>query len=421
MVVLIAWRNVWRSRLRSGVVIFSVALGLLAAVFMMAFSYGLNTERARNIIETRISHVQIHQKEFQDELKVRLMIPDGLALEEHWVQDDRVKAATSRLVLPGMLQTSKGAFGVQIIGIQPDKEATVTQLPERIVAGKYLDEGHENGILLGGALMEKLGWAEEDSTGEMTYTLRRKRPTLAFQTLNGETQNALFRITGVYESLTKKLDEGIVYVRMDWLGQLLDTAYSTPQVHEIAFLLQDQSQSEDSTFLDEIQNGNEEIVVENWKDLAPDLKLMDETLAATLMVFVAVILLALLFGIINTMYMAVMERTRELGMLMSVGMNKTKVFVMIMLETLFLSIIGAPIGMLAGWGIVSYFGQAGIPISSFAEASGAMGISSVAYPTLPSAYYGLIAIMVMITALIAAIFPARRALKLNPAEAVRAI
>ncbi len=420
MVTLIAWRNVWRSRLRSMVVIISVALGLMAGVFMIAFSYGLNQERTRNIIETRISHIQLHDKNFQDERKVRLMIPEGEKVLAKVEQDQRVKAATSRLVLTGMIQTSRGAYGVQIIGIDPDKEATVTQLKDRIIGGNYLDEGADNGMLIGGALMEKLGWVQEDSSG-ISYTLRRKKPTLAFQTPGGQTQNALFRLTGVFESANKKLDESTVYVSQEWLTQLLDTAYHGIRMHEIAILLQNPEVADDTLFLQQLRADNPTLAVENWKEIAPELKLMDESFGATVMIFIGIIMFALLFGIVNTMYMSVMERTRELGMLMSVGMNKTKVFIMIMLETFFLSMIGAPIGLLGALGLVTYFGHAGINISSFSEGASSMGVGNIVFTDLPSQYYGQIAIMVVVTALIAAIFPARKALKLNPSEAVRAI
>jgi putative ABC transport system permease protein len=252
MVTLIAWRNVWRSRLRSLVVIIAVALGLMAGVFMIAFSYGVNQERASNIIETRISHIQLHEKNFKDEMKVSLTIPDGEQVLARVEADARVKAATSRLVLTGMIQTSRGAYGVQIIGIDPEKEATVTQLKDRVIQGKYLDEDSRNGMLIGGALMEKLGWTKKDSSG-ITYTLRRKKPTLAFQTLDGETQNALFRLTGVYQSINQKLDESTVYVRQDWLSQLLDPDHQGNYVHEIAFLLHDQEVANDTTFLKQLR------------------------------------------------------------------------------------------------------------------------------------------------------------------------
>ena len=119
------------------------------------------------------------------------------------------------------------------------------------------------------------------------------------------------------------------------------------------------------------------------------------------------------------MLMAIMERVREIGMLMAIGMNKLQVFLMIMLETIFLSITGGVIGLLLSWGLVEIMGITGIDLSAIAEGLNSMGYSSFVYPELDSIYYALIGLLVVITAIFASIMPARKALKFNPAEAVR--
>ncbi|MEZ4827119.1 MAG: ABC transporter permease [Bacteroidia bacterium] len=329
MIFQVAWRNVWRNRVRSLVVISAVALGLIAGVFMMAFSWGMNMERSREIIETRTSHIQIHENHFKDDRKMSLFIPDGMAFLEQMDQKPEVRSATGRILANGMLSTTKGGFGVQINGVIPERESDVTRLDQRLVAGDYLTESGTNLILIGDKLAEKLGWkTESDSTDAegkplpASYRLR-KKIVLAFQGPDGETKYGSFKVSGVYKTVNSKFDEANVFVRFDDLNRLAGTEN---QLHEIAILLNDQPMAEDSTFLASIPGGRTDLLVENWKDIAPDLRLVDETFATTLYIFIGIILLALLFGIINTMLMAVMERTRELGMLMSIGMNKPKVF-----------------------------------------------------------------------------------------------
>ena len=119
--------------------------------------------------------------------------------------------------------------------------------------------------------------------------------------------------------------------------------------------------------------------------------------------------------------MAVLERKRELGMLMSVGMNKSKVFVMIVVETVFISLVGGPLGVLLGFLTVTHFGSAGIDLSAFAKGLEEFGMSSTIYPYLDSAFYINVTVMVIIAAILSSIYPAIKALKLKPAEAVRAI
>ena len=132
-----------------------------------------------------------------------------------------------------------------------------------------------------------------------------------------------------------------------------------------------------------------------------------------------IVLIALAFGIINTMLMAILERKHELGMLLSVGMNKKKVFTMIITETLFLAIIATPIGILLSYWSISYYGTYGLDFASVAKGLESLGVGSKIFTKLPIYLYINITLMTLLITIISAIIPARRALKLNPAEAVK--
>lgn len=134
-----------------------------------------------------------------------------------------------------------------------------------------------------------------------------------------------------------------------------------------------------------------------------------------------IFMLALIFGIINTMLMAVLERMKELGMLMAIGMNKIKVFVMIVVETILLALIGGPIGMLLAWLTVAYTSRTGIDLSNFAKGLEGFGMSTFVKPSLLTSSYIIVAVAIMITAVLASIYPARKATKLKPVDALRAI
>ena len=134
-----------------------------------------------------------------------------------------------------------------------------------------------------------------------------------------------------------------------------------------------------------------------------------------------IILIALSFGIINTMLMAVLERKKELGMLMSVGLNKRKVFLMVVFETIFISLVAAPIGIFLSYMLISYFGNHGIDLSSVGEGLEELGIQTRVYTKLSFRNYINISILTLVVTFLSSLIPARRALKLNPAEAVRAL
>jgi len=138
------------------------------------------------------------------------------------------------------------------------------------------------------------------------------------------------------------------------------------------------------------------------------------------LIFMAIILLALSFGIINTMLMAVLERMRELGVLMAVGMNKWRIFRMVVFETLFLALIGAPVGLFTAWLTVMWLGRTGIDLTPImGEALRDFGYTAIIYPELP--WHNVLQTMelVILTAILAAIFPAIKALRLKPVQAIQ--
>ena len=160
---------------------------------------------------------------------------------------------------------------------------------------------------------------------------------------------------------------------------------------------------------------------ETWGEIAPELGYAQEMMSGIIYIFMSIILVALSFGIINTMLMAVLERKRELGMLMSVGMNKRKVFYMVIFETLFISFVAAPAGIIISYLMISYFGTHGIDLSAVGEGLEELGIGTRVFTQLPVEHYINISLLTFFLTFLSSIIPARRALKLDPAEAVRAL
>lgn len=147
---------------------------------------------------------------------------------------------------------------------------------------------------------------------------------------------------------------------------------------------------------------------------------MIETLDQSMIIFLIVILVALSFGIVNTMLMAVLERVREIGMLMAIGMTKTRLFGMISLETIFMVMIATPFGLLFALVSIEYLRIYGLDLSAiYAEGYAQYGFKSIIYPSLEGSYYLRIMVLVLITAVLSSIYPAVTALRLNPVAAIR--
>lgn len=402
--VKIAWRNIWRHRLRSLVVMISIILGIWAGVFVSAFSFGLNEQRKDSMIRTQISHLQVHHPQWSDDQKVELLLPNSEALED-WTQAHSNGPLAFRLKVMGMAATAHYSGGVQIIGIRPEQEEALTALTSRVDSGQYLSPEGRNPILIGAALAEKL----EVKPGSKVI--------LNFSDADNNLISASFKVKGIYHDVSSQIEKLQVFIRSSDLQKLL--GLDPDKYHEMALLLKDASELEN--LQQEFKKAFPQIEVESWKELAPELAYADEIMSQALYFVIGIIMLALSFGIINTMLMAVLERRKELGVLMSVGMSKRRIFSMIILETLFLAGLSGPLGVLAAYLSVKATANTGLNLAMFGEGLSSYGIGTIIYPVLPTSFYFGTAAIVLVMSLLSAIYPARHALKLNPVETMRTI
>lgn len=400
----ISWRNIWRHKLRSAVVMISIMLGIWAGIFVSSFSFGLNEQRKQGMIKGQISHLQIHQPEFTDQQAVEYLIPAN-NLRAELAADSLLEAFSSRVIANGMVASSHYSGGAQIIGVDPVAEAGLTGLAEKVVDGAYFSEKGRNPIILGRALAQKL----EARIGS--------RVVLSFSDAQRNIVSASFKVKGIYSDVSSQVEKSRLYVRQSDLKDLLGAAPN--EVHEWALLAKENEAVEG--IAKRLQTQYPQLKVDTWKTLSPELAYADEVMTQALYWIIGIIMLALSFGIINTMLMAVLERKRELGMLMSVGMNRARIFGMIILETLFLALTGGPMGIFLGYFSVQAAARHGLDLSMFSEGLASYGIDTIIYPLLPTSFYWGTGLMVFFMTLLAAVYPARHALKLNPVESLRSL
>lgn len=403
MLIKIAWRNIWRNKVRSLVVITALALGLWAGIFASAFVNGMMKQKINSVIEMEISHFQFHQKGFRDDFLTKEYMENGYSIRKELLKEPLVKEVAARTVSMMMIGTANRTGGIKVTGISPDEEKTVTRLNEKVTEGKYFEGISRNPILI------------SRETARKYKAGLKSKIILTFQDVNGEIVAGAFRVCGIFDTGNKMYDGMNVFVKREDIQKLAGIGEG---IHELAVLLNEHIPAESMAV--SYQKKYPELEVLSWLDLAPGgMRYMVDVIDVYTVIIVGIILLALLFSIINTMLMAVLERVRELGMLMAVGMNRQKVFLMIMLETIALSLVGGPAGLILAWTSISYFGHAGINLGN--AAYGDLGYSNLVFPTLPPVEYLKVTAMVLTIALIAAIYPARKALKLKPVEAIRKI
>jgi len=403
MLFSISWRNIWRNKVRSLVIIFSIALGIFAGVSSTAFMKGLAEQRIQKVIKTELSYIQIHKEGFRQNSDFKGYMPDATQVVSEIRTMPNVTGATERIVVQAMAATAETATGVLVSGIDIENEPKVTNLNEKLIEGEYLKGIKKNPIVIGKKLAEKLN------------AKIRTRIVITLQDTANNVVSGLFRVSGIYTTNNNMYDESHVFVKAGDIRSL--TELPEGAAHEIAININD---NENLPLVEEnlkkLATGYE---VLDWKSLRPEMNYLTEAMDLYMYIFIIIILLALLFGIINTMLMVVMERTKEIGMLMAIGMNKMRIFFMIILESTLLSLTGGVVGIIIGALFSKWKSVEPIDLSMWAQGYEQLGYDAYVYMSLEPMMLVNITIMVIFTGVIAALYPAYKALKNDPADALR--
>lgn len=404
MLIRISWRNIWRNKVRSLVVIFAIAIGLIGGIFFVGIMNGMVAQQVSNAINNEISDIQIHQPAFEDNMSLRFLIEDVDKKLEVISKQEDVVSVSYRTKTTAMASTATTGSGVILHGIVPKQEKKVTTINTSLVEGTYFEKKSKTpSIIIGQKLSHKL---KAEIGNKIVITL---------QTMDSEMSYLLFRVEGIYKTTDTRFDESMVFVNATDLNPLL--GIQPNEANEIAI----RTTSNNAAFqvAENLKLAFKDLSVKSWKELEPMLLIMLTIMDQYGYWLIMVILLALIFGIINTMLMVIMERQREIGMLMAIGMTRVRIFRMILTETTLLSLTGGFLGLFSSIIMMGILGNTGLNFSYWAEGMEAIGYSAFVYPVVTPGFYIGITILVIFTAIIASLWPTRKALKLRPAEAVR--
>jgi putative ABC transport system permease protein len=399
---LIAWRNIWRNRKRSGILLAAIAFGLWAGLLTIAVLNGMSEQMIRSAIDTRTAHLQIHAPGFVAHPEVTLVIPDGEDVLDEVKRAEGVARAVGRSAVPAMGSSAATGAGVMLYGVDPSAESAISSVPRKIVEGRYLSPADRNGCVIGRELADKLKLAVGDKI------------VVQAQTPGGTIAGGAFRIVGLMRTVSLDFDRTTVFARLEDVDRIFDLGGA---IHEIAVLADDIALV--PALRGRLANEFPKLDVETWEQLEPEVSVLTETSNQMGRVLMVLIMIALVFGVTNTMLMAVLERTRELGVLISLGMRQGLVFAMIMIETVVLSCIGGAVGAAAAGASVAALGRFGLNLGAIATGLASAGIESVLYPRLTVGAYPVVGALVLATAVLGAVYPSLRASRLSPVRAMR--
>ncbi len=406
MTIKLAWRNIWRNKRRSGVILTAIVVGLLGMVFMIALMDGMSTDMVEVAIENGVGHVQIHKQGFLDKMSVKLNINSPGYVIKRIEGTPNLEAYAERVKVRGLISSAESSSGVLIWGVDHEREPKLNSIKKNKDEGEFLT-GRKGEIYIGRSLAEKLKVGIDDKI------------VLRGQGLATEIVSAAFRIKGIFVSTSPEYDKYNVYINLTEAQEFFDM---NDRVSEIALM---------SDSLDNVEllayDINEVIEVQGlkastWKEIIPLIVQMVELFSAFNYIVFVIVVIAMAFGIVNTILMSVLERTREIGIIMAIGTKPIKVFSMVMWEGFFLGLMGLVFGWIVSIVIYGILLKTGIDFSIWSDSLKYMGgIGTTVYPIIKPYYVFWSSVSVFIAAVLSALYPAVKIMRLTPVKAFRSV
>ncbi|HEX9614475.1 MAG TPA: FtsX-like permease family protein [Bacteroidota bacterium] len=402
MLLNLAWRNLWRNKRRSVIVLISVAIGVIATVLLDTLSRGMVYQILDNQVGSHVTHMQIHRKGFHKNPVIQNSITRPEIVREVIESTSGISQYSARVVTFGLLSSAGGSSGAFVVGVDPEREQALTTIQSSIVRGSYLS-GQAHEIVIGKTLAEKL----EVELGDRVVAMASAK--------DGHVGSELFRIVGMFETFSSEFDKSSVYVPRSSAQTMLGLG---GEVSEFALLMTNIGQI---TAVEEAlkERLGSEYEVLPYMEILPLLVLQIEVFDQSMIIFYVIIGIALIFGIINTMLMSVFERIREFGVLKAIGMKDGRLLLMVLTEAFLLGIIGTAAGFVVGYLTYLPLAESGLDLSMFSEGLRSFGVGAIIYPVMTAGVIVDALCIIPIVAVVGAIYPAVRATRLEPVEAIR--
>ncbi len=406
IVLRLAWRNLWRHARRTWLTVGAMVFSNVLLVFMISLQFGMYGLMIDNTLQVFAGHLQVQAPGYNDDQKMRQVVPDVAALAEDLRNALGSDTIAARGWAFGLVSSEERSYGVGVYGVEPDFEPGVSNIPGLVKEGRFLDDAEAMEIVIGSVLARNLRVGVGDEL------------TLLGSGLDGSFAATIAEIVGIFESGVPDIDRSIAEMP---LGAFQDVFYMEGAGHQVVLFadsLRDAPLLQDR--VEALLPGDEDLVVQDWDALQPGLKqaIQADMSSAFFMYGILVILVA--FSVLNTQLMSVLERTHEFGIVMALGLRPGRLGRLVMLETALMGLIGLVLGAIAGSIVTSWFTANGLAIPGMEEMAIQFNLPPRMYPqvNLLTALVG--PAVVFLFTLLAAAYPALRLHKLHVVDAMRA-
>ena len=398
LLVQLSWRNLWRHRRRTLILITTICVAVGSVLVLNALLRGMQMSMVETALDNLNGHFKVVAPGYLDDPGIRKSFrfePSG----HPELASYGIRGWTSRVRVPAVIRSERETRGVQFVGIVPGSE-DISFLGDVEIDGEYLSGSDDRRILVGHALAQQL----ETGVG--------RRVVLITQGVDGGNRESGYRIAGVYDAVGTGIEKAFVFTGITSVQELL----AVDAVTEVSVRLTEGVQ--EPPVLHRLTRTFTDLDVRTWQDLEPQAAMMHEMADATVSIWFLIVMGALIFGLVNTLVTAVMERIRELGMLRAIGMRRGAVIAQVVIESMITMAIGISVGVVLG--LLGYLWLAdGIDLSAFSEGLELTGIRPELIPRLWAQDVVLVVGLSLVLGFLASIYPAQRAVRIQPLDAMR--
>lgn len=396
----LAWRNIWRQPHRTQLTVAAMVFSNILLVFMVAMQTGMYAVMIDNTLRLSTGHYQIQAKDYLDHPAMYKTVEYGQQLAgELREQMGRYVAARGQGF--GLLSSDERSYAAQITGVEANYEADISSLPGLVKQGRYLNQSDAREIVIGKVLARNL---KVDIGDELTLLGSGKDGSIAAD---------VFTIVGLFDTGNQEIDRLMAHIPLNTFQQVFSMGQD---VHAVVITASSLGRA------DELATGlsvSAEQVLLEWPQLHPGLMQAIKADISSALVMYLVLIILCGFSVLNTVLMAVLERTREFGIFMALGLRPVQISGLILLESFFLALLGMCIGILAGGVITAYFEVYGLSIPGYEEAAARFNMPDRFYPSVDGISLFAGPACIFVAAFLASLYPALKILYLQPLDAMR--
>jgi len=402
----LAWRNLWRQPKRTWLTMGAMIFSNILLIFMMSFQFGMYGLMIENTLKIFTGHVQVQAPGYLDDHKMRQTVPDIVPLADSLrsaLQNERVAARGQAFALASSEDRS---YGIAIYGVETKYEPKVSSIPGLVSDGRYLGDNEAAEIVVGSVLARNLRVAVGDEL------------TLLGSGVDGSFAATVVEIVGVFSSGAKDIDRTIAQIP---LGLFQETFFMQGAGHQISIVGRDldsvpQLQSEVRSLLPAASD----LKVYDWSEIQPGLKQVIQADMGSSFFMYLILVVLVSFSVLNTLLMSVLERTREFGIVMSLGLKPGRLGRLVVLETALMGLMGTLIGMLSGAALTTWVGTVGFTLPGMDEMAVQFNLPARMFPQVSALSLFVGPVTVFLFTMLASVYPAVRLRWLHPVTAMRA-